>query len=648
VLLRKPALCLLVALAAPVLAPMAAHADGPPQPVPADGQCAVPADPGWTRQEQFVWRNVCAGKEADFNKEPDYGGDLDPKGPAGLLDSRILRSSFLEAILLRDKYRNALTRLGVRIIGARFAETVDLRSARLQHELWLVKCLLEKGANLTFVETSSRIIFDESKILGLFNAAASQIDKDLSANQADFFGSISLLRAHIGNVLDLDGATVMGTLNMNEIRVGHAVVMRNKAQLNDVELTSANISINLELIGSVVGGELNMNGIHTGQNLLLRGTRFKAIDLSNAHVGGQVDLSASIVDETLEMNGTGIDQALLMRQAQLKEIDLRAAHIGELVDLGGSNVTGTLDMNGIRIGLSLVADNKAKFKDINLVGANIGVQILLDDATVTGKLESGNISVDGLVFLGGGAKFADEIDLRSAKIGQELVLSNGTFDKGVELNAAHIGGALWLYSVQWPKSASLDLTNATAGAIDLSQSWPDTLYANGLSYRGLSNLSQYDSQKAEVWLGKQSYASQPYEQLAGVLQANGLTDEATDIRYAGRERERREATGLNWVWLVLLNYSIGFGYHLEYAFAWALGFVLLGWAVLYATGQRTKHGMTLGLTYSFDMLLPLVQLNKKHDDVDLDPWPQRYFYAHKLIGVLLTSFIVAGISGLTK
>jgi hypothetical protein len=102
------------------------------------------------------------------------------------------------------------------------------------------------------------------------------------------------------------------------------------------------------------------------------------------------------------------------------------------------------------------------------------------------------------------------------------------------------------------------------------------------------------------------------------------------------------------LWLFLLNYSIGFGYHLEYAFAWALGFVLIGWAVLYATGQRTKHGMTLGLAYSFDMLLPLVQLDKKHDDVDLDPWPQRYFYLHKIVGVVLTSFIVAGISGLTK
>ena len=107
--LHKLALCLLIAFAAPNLVPYLAHADNP-QPVPADGQCAVAADPGWTAQEQFVWRHVCAGTEANFNTEPGYGGDLNPKSAAGLPDSRILRSSFLETLLLKGEYRGALTR----------------------------------------------------------------------------------------------------------------------------------------------------------------------------------------------------------------------------------------------------------------------------------------------------------------------------------------------------------------------------------------------------------------------------------------------------------------------------------------------------------------------------------------------------------
>lgn len=647
-MLRKCALCLLIALAA-LAAPIAAQADSPPQPLPADGKCAVPTDPNWTKQEQFVWLNVCAGKEADFNKEPGYGGDLDPRSPTGLPDSRILRSSFLETILLKDTYRNALTRLGVRIIGARFSETVDLQNAELAHDLWLDRGLLEKDVNLETVETPRRIAFDGSRILGTFNAAGCRISKDLSMYQTDFFNDVNLSRAHIGNVLNLSGSSVMGMLNMDGIRIDQGLFMRDKAHFKEIKLTVAHIGGGLDLSSSTVSDALDMNQIHVDYTLLMNDkANFKEVNLSVAHIGGQLELNSSTVTGMLNMNGINVDQVLLMREkARFAEIDLRGAHTEQL-DLSSSTVTGVLAMNQIHVDQALVMGNQANFSEIDLTVARIGGQLDLSGSTVTGKLSGGYIDVGQTMFLGSRATFKDEIDLRSAKLGQDLDLSGGSFYKNVDLAGTQIGGVLALQSAQWLGSATLNLTGAAAGGIDLSHSWPDGIYLNEFTYRNLSNISSNISEQAETWFRKQAYAPQPYEQLAGVLQANGLIDDATAIRYAGKERERRAASGLSWVWLFLLDYSIGFGYHLEYAFAWALGFLLLGWAVLYATGQRTKHGTTLGLAYSFDMLLPLVQLDKKHDDVDLDPWPQRYFYLHKIVGVILTSFIVAGISGLTK
>ena len=733
---RKYALHLLIALAA-LAAPVAALADSPPQPIPADDTCAVPVDPSWTKQEQFVWLNACAGKAADFNKEPGYGGDLDPKSPQVLPESRILRSSFLETILLKDKYRSALTRLGVRISGARFTETIDLRNAELEHDLWLDRSLLEKDVNLETIETGRRIAFDGSRILGTFNADGARISEDLSMHQTEFFYDVILSRAHIGNLIDLRNATVRGMLDMNGITVDQALIMRDKAQFKDIDLLGARIAGTIDLRSSSVTGVLSMYQIHVGQDLFMRdGAQFKEINLGDAHIAGQLDLrgstvagmlamngssvgqglfmrdkanfteidlavahisgpldlSGSAVAGMLNMNGISVDQGLVMRdKAHFKDINLVSAHIGGVFDLSSSTVTGMLDMNGISIDQVLVMRDKARFEEINLVAghteqldlnsstvtgllnmnqihvdqallmgnqanfaainlivAHIGGQLDLHGSTVTGKLNGNYIDVEQTVFLGNGATFTDEIDLRSAKLGQDLTLSGGIFNKGVNLRGTQIGGILGLESTQWRGSATLNLTGAAAGGIDLSHSWPDKIYLNEFTYRNLTNIAENISQQAEKWFGKQAYAPQPYEQLANVLQANGLIDEATDIRYAGKVREWRAASGLSWVWLFLLNYSIGFGYHLEYAFAWALGFVLLGWAVLYATGQRTKHGMTLGLAYSFDMLLPLVQLSKKHDDVDLDPWPQRYFYMHKIVGVLLASFIAAGISGLTK
>jgi len=61
-----------------------------------------------------------------------------------------------------------------------------------------------------------------------------------------------------------------------------------------------------------------------------------------------------------------------------------------------------------------------------------------------------------------------------------------------------------------------------------------------------------------------------------------------------------------------------------------------------------KHGLPMGLSYSFDMLLPIIELRDAHYAIDLKGWPRYYFYAHKIAGFVLASFLMAGISGLTK
>ena len=153
----------------------------------------------------------------------------------------------------------------------------------------------------------------------------------------------------------------------------------------------------------------------------------------------------------------------------------------------------------------------------------------------------------------------------------------------------------------------------------------------------------------EQWLGRQEvYSSQPYEQLAHVLQNNGDVGKATEILYAGKERERRASSGARYVWMTTLKLVVGYGYHIERALYWALGFVFVGWLVLLATKQTRKYDVPIGITYSFDMLLPLLALRKKHYDIDLDDLPRCYFYVHKVVGYILASFLVVGLSGLTK
>ena len=55
---------------------------------------------------------------------------------------------------------------------------------------------------------------------------------------------------------------------------------------------------------------------------------------------------------------------------------------------------------------------------------------------------------------------------------------------------------------------------------------------------------------------------------------------------------------------------------------------------------------------SFDQILPIIELNKKHGELVTEPllpwWARYYFYFQKLVGWVLGSFLMAGFAGLTQ
>jgi hypothetical protein len=109
---------------------------------PAKGRPALPGGPclteprkRWSKQEKWVWDQVCIGVIADFNEAEGYGGELDPKKLEGWPENRVLRPEFLETMLLHEPYRSAVPRQGVRIVGAWFKEKLDLSDAVFERPL---------------------------------------------------------------------------------------------------------------------------------------------------------------------------------------------------------------------------------------------------------------------------------------------------------------------------------------------------------------------------------------------------------------------------------------------------------------------------------------------------------------------------------
>jgi uncharacterized protein YjbI with pentapeptide repeats len=611
---------------------------------------SIPGDPTWTSQEQWVWERMQAGAIADFNTPEGYRGPGTLEELQDWSPKRILRPVFLKALLVQEPYCTAIPLHGIRIRGAWFRTRLDLSHITLTHLLWLEYSRFESAVRLIAVRTAHWFSLEGSAL----------------------HGAIEMSEMHVERHLSITGATVTGALSMHGLHVGGHLLGQG-ATFTAVDLTGAHIEGQLDLTQAKVSGPLTMNGLHVGRSLFMdQGATFTAVDLTNAQIEGQLDLTQAEVSGPLTMNSLHVGRSLFMDQgATFTAVDLTGAHIEGQFDLTQAKVSGLLTMARLHVGGDL------------FMGQSVFTQ---------GKPEP-------------------TIELYYATIGGNLDLSGASLPS-LNLTSTKIGGDLRFAlhaRATWASHAQLHLYNtAVVGMQDVTQASPRILRLEGFTYNRLEELTTAASlSKADQqgllklwtdWLENQPYyAPQPYEQLASVIQEAGYKRMAIDILYQSKNRERRQTAfgrvkaGLWLSWLL-----IGYGYHNFWVLWWVVGFAGLGCAVLCLSGEAAKLGRTDDVLpfsidtpsrirlaprlfsdhesplflvdtpprvrleprllpsdifpFSLSMLLPIIKLNKKYEDVVPHlTWGVRYyFYGHQIVGYVLASFLVAGLAGLTK
>src|SRR5262249_40477879 len=268
--------------------------------------CPVAADDTWTEQEKFVWTKVCAGDVADFNADPKYGGDLDPR-TAALPDNRVLRNAFITAILIDDKYRGGIKHSGVRITGARFVERINLQNAELQQELWFERCLFEKGADLSWMQAKQAVAFNASKVTDSLTFYAAQFAADLWGTDSNLTGVV-LTGVHVARTFNLSKSSAPDGLDMAGFDSADLTLANTR--LGKLNLQGARVAHRLFLRDANVDGGLAMANIQVGVALDMGQGTFQGVDLRNAQVGGQLDWSGARFYQDVDLTGASVRGAL--------------------------------------------------------------------------------------------------------------------------------------------------------------------------------------------------------------------------------------------------------------------------------------------------------------------------------------------------
>jgi len=644
----------------------------------------------WTDPEKWVWEQVCKGEMADFNFK--YNKDLDPRKEEGWNEERLISPEFLETILFEDSYCNFLHRNGVSISGAWIKEKLNLSRASINIELQLIKSRFESNVDLTLLKCSNTISFDGSaftkslifsyariesylnligvKVSGELDMNTLSVGSSLFMRDSSEFNYIMLRSAKVGGHLDLSKAKVTGTLDMDSITIDSGLVMRDKSEFNDVILIGAKIQGYADMSGTKVTGTLNMDSISVGSSMFMHtNAEFNNVYLSSAKINGQLDMSGAKVSGILHMDKLTIGSSLFIQGAELNEITLLSAEISGQLDMSRSKVKGKLNLDSMILGSHLFLRNNAEFKDISILGARIGGQFDMTGVKVTDEFYIESTSIEKNVFLRA-EKYEGYFSLILSNINGSVYISDAEISQ-LDLGGTNIRGELHIGSagkkINWKSNSFMNLRNTEIGAImDAGEdSWPDELNLDGFTYSRLGGLfgqdvllnkqiAERDSEWFIKWMAKdKSYSPQPYHQLAGILNKMGYPDKANAVLYAAKNREKDDAKHsklwLRWFGLNLMKWIIGYGFGGRYfrSLIWVLCLSLLGVFVLTTIDTTSVPNIWDKIGFSIDMLLPIISLDERYK-LDFSGWQLYYFYFHKLMGFLLGSFVVAGLSGITK
>lgn len=425
---------------------------------------------------------------------------------------------------------------------------------------------------------------------------------------------------------------------------------------------------------------VDLSNIMVERPLRLTGSVFdNDLSLASASIRGQLSLDGSTVTGRLRADSLSVAGNLSMsRNASFKRVGLTNARVGGWMKLSGSRFDGVFDAERLQVQGNLLIDREARFtQEVRLVSARVGGELRADGSVFEGLFSAARIQTTESLFMRA-ASFRN-IRLIGAQIGGSLHLRKGVFDGDFDLTSASIADELQLNTPpgknanpdnygppRWSDKSRLILRNTHVGALnDTIDSWERVkLDLVGFTYDRLGGLRATKNSimaarpkewLLENWLAKQegfkdSFIPQPFEQLANVLRQNGYPVNANYLMIAklNHLRDSPRTSTLTSAGLWLQYVLIGYGYRNWQAFFWFIGLAALGAWVCSRSPAGREMKMSERFWYSVDIAVPVFDLDKSHATVKLTDRCAIYFYFHKAAGFILISFVIAGLSGLTR
>lgn len=307
-----------------------------------------------------------------------------------------------------------------------------------------------------------------------------------------------------------------------------------------LDLEGAKLSESIWLVGCQFDAPIILRDTE-GRNIGLDQSVFPGIEGDRLILSGGLSLRRVRSSGCVKLHGARIGNNLDCSGGRFEEVDGRtlscdAVEVKNGVYLGkGFHATGAVRLPGARIGGNLECSG-GRFE-------NNGGNALICHAA----------EIKGGVFLRDGFHSTGAVFLVDARIGGKMECDGGRFENAggfaLTCEGAEIGGAL-LFRAGASVTGILSLAHAKVATLaDEINCWPeDALELDGFRYDRIAASAPLDAKKRISWLKKQhpmllrseTFALQPWIQLAKVLREQGHFRDASDVDIAREDHLRSD------------------------------------------------------------------------------------------------------------
>ncbi len=569
----------------------------------------------------------------------------------------------------------------VSLRGAEVGNIVSMENATLGKELYMEGMRI-KGDLVLEGGNFQKVVMKGAEVDGDFLMSG----EEKKGKMATFGGDVEMYRIRVRDQLVIKGAKFSGKLFIHGAFVGSNLDFSESTFDKEVNLNSANLGRNFYLDKAKFKDKLELVGITVSGTLSFKASRFP-------------DLRESSFDKEVRLNSANIGKDLILNEAKFQsKVEIYNTKVADRLIMRNARFSGSLSMNEISVGSNLDLRESIFDKEVKLKVAKIGRDLCLCKAEFKDELDMTGINVSGSLFFTDG-RFSKSVIVSLSKIG--IINYQDTYLDTLDLTGTHVNKVLVKSTANVKLPIKLILHGFTYDQFILTGEKKGDIIQNEDLYKAwMTKVEDYSPQPYEQAATVLLKSGQP--EFANTMLYAGKERE--------REKAWKEHNIKGWLWLTGLKYTIGYGFGMRYfrAFGWLAVLVLLGTYVCYtarehenlselvvprpktnqkrdpekkdtgkepAPDQVTDNvknvanekkpgtdqsaeislkqdaktpGLLVCMFYSLDMLLPLIKLWGKHERIDMPPLQCYYFYIHKMFGWLLFTFVLAGLTGLTK